>query len=416
MAHDAATGYLTNHHGMSLPINLYAKNQVGTVYQQLQDGARALDVRPHLLLNGTVLLHHGMITIPVSLQTLVQDARQWAQENPSELVLVLHHNMGYESGISPSADVAVSALSQVYQSLGVPYVSCDDVVDFTVEQVMELARLGNDNDNGYLLALDRQDAYASSCAKLNYVESQMITCYPSHLPTTTTTSTTTQASIASSSNVTSIIPPCTHPPSPTLSSLQEYALASANNEPTDDSSTLGPPASWESYPFNAIQALWQVDTHSAVMGLAHKSSIIDDNIKSHLNAHVAGWVYQSDFDAISLLFVDHVHLNGNVLLSVLRTACGQFDTTTTTMTDDDGKQLPCGTNVDMPTVQDARMSTMWFRITITLYTFLGLVTVWGGRRVYRHYYYDHRTIANHSLQDKLAIPPSSSRVLIGEIT
>ena len=69
-SHGSATGYLQKGFPSSV-ISLYAKNQIGTVYDQLNDGARALDVRPKLLHNGTVVLHHGAITIPVSLERLV---------------------------------------------------------------------------------------------------------------------------------------------------------------------------------------------------------------------------------------------------------------------------------------------------------------------------------------------------------
>ena len=128
---------------------------VGDVYQQLDDGARALDVRPKLLSDGTVVLHHGALSISITLETLVTDAIRWSNDNPTELVLILHHNLAYSSASNdddngsessnnfnvPSADTAVAALSQVYANLGVPYVSCSDLYGLTVGEAMEKGAL-----------------------------------------------------------------------------------------------------------------------------------------------------------------------------------------------------------------------------------------------------------------------------------
>ena len=91
-SHDAGTGYMKP--GVpSTFISSYAKTQIGTAYDQLNDGARALDLRPKLLNNGTVVLQHGFVTIPVTLNDLVSDAMRWCAENSDELVLLLHSNL-----------------------------------------------------------------------------------------------------------------------------------------------------------------------------------------------------------------------------------------------------------------------------------------------------------------------------------
>ena len=379
MSHDAATGYLPNNHGVSGATNLYAKNQIGSVYQQLDDGARALDVRPKLLQNGTLVCHHGAITIPVSLEALVEDAIRWAADNPDELVLILHMNLAYESGMTASAYTAVNALSQVYDALGVVYVTCQDLYGLTVGETMELAPLAS---GGYLLALDRQDAYASSCAKLNYISDKIVTCYPSN-------------------NVTI---PCTKTNTPIFHELKSYVLASANNEATDSSYELGPPSSLYYYPFNAIQALWQVDTHAAAAGVAHVSSLIDDNTKSQLNARVVDWVYDGEFSAISLLMVDHVQLNGNALLSVLRNTCGQSEL---------GKNS-CGTALAKPKLYQKHMSTLSFFISCAIYA---MFVAWLACMI-RHYrkYYNHEKELARMQQDIKAVDGQFQRVMAGEFT
>jgi hypothetical protein len=377
MSHDAATGYLKASQGISGAINLYAKNQIGSVYDQLNDGARALDIRPKLLANGTVICHHGTINIPVTLETLVQDAMRWCNDNPEELVLIDHLNFAYENATA-SADTTVAALSEVYYKLGVNYVECGDLYGLTVEKTMEISSL---ESGGYLLAMDRHDATASSCSKGNYVSDQIVTCYP---------------------NNSSL--PCTKPNSPVLDDLKAYVLASANNDPTDSRYVLGPPSSLDYFPFNKIQALWQVDTHSAALGVAHLSSILDDNTKSHINAHLAGWIYESEFNAISLLMVDQVQLNGNALLSVLRNTCGQSE-----MMED-----ACGTEISKPKLRHKPMSTLTFFATMTVYVAFG---IWLAIML-RHYrkYYNHDQQVQRIKQD-LAVAQSqvNQAIFAGEL-
>lgn len=378
LSHDAATGYLSSAHHYAkgsdnAAVHLYAKNQIGSVYQQLDDGARALDIRPKLAVveervdgndnddndgrqttttTTTVACHHGAIGIDITLERVVQDALAWCRDNPDELVLIVHHNLSYPSNgdISPSAGTAVKALSSVYQALGVTYVECNDLYGLTVGETMELAALSD--GGGYLLAMDQHDAYSTSCAKQNYVENQLVTCYTNKQG----------------------IPPCTTTPPPnrngqdtgtakfpSLAALQDYVLQSANNGPTNDGNTLGPPANDYTYlPLNEIQALWQVDAVSAALGVAHVSSLLDDNTKSHLNAHIVQWVYSGKFQAVSLLAVDQVRLNGNALLSVLRNQCGQQQD------GDSGEtRLPCGTALPPPKMQrHSPMSTLSFAATL----------------------------------------------------
>ena len=83
-------------------LSLYGKTQVGTVYDQLNDGARALDLRPKIYSNGTVGFHHGsLIVIPlksITLGGLLDDAKQWCQDNPKELVIIFHSELVHEAG------------------------------------------------------------------------------------------------------------------------------------------------------------------------------------------------------------------------------------------------------------------------------------------------------------------------------
>ncbi|KAL9182914.1 hypothetical protein ACHAXT_004193 [Thalassiosira profunda] len=83
-------------------LSLYGKTQVGTVYDQLNDGARALDLRPKIYNNGTIGFHHGsLIEVPltsITLGGLLEDAKQWCNDNPKELVIIFHSELVHEAG------------------------------------------------------------------------------------------------------------------------------------------------------------------------------------------------------------------------------------------------------------------------------------------------------------------------------
>jgi hypothetical protein len=309
MAHDAATGYMQKNSWSTDALTWsYTQTQVGSLYQQLDDGARALDLRPKLWRNGTVVFHHGAITVPVNFRTALEDVVRWCAAHPTEIVLILtsHYSFGkaahttdndddmvdddddassYYQGNQKSA--MVSALQSIYDDHGVRYVSCSDVYGWTVATLMENAALAN--GGGILLALDGQNYYGgASCAKENYVSSQVVTCWTNH-----------------TSCQKSSLP---------YELLQDYILASANNDATDDTHTLGPPANLYRYPLNEIQALWQVSTQSAATGVAHFSSILRDNTASQLHVHLVDLIHRETMPgSLGLVAVDNVALHGNAV-------------------------------------------------------------------------------------------------------
>ncbi len=195
---------------------VYGKTQVGSVYQQLNDGARALDLRPRIYNNGTIGFHHGsLINIPLSKITLgglLEDAKQWCNDNPKELVILFHHELTHEAGYNAlSSEVyteiddfyadavtydddydgeeeksesqdqgddynddqqkseysyfysGIAKLKQVYRQHDVPYYPCDVLSGITVGEAMELADLSKLGGKGYLLAVDRHDMYGEHC-------------------------------------------------------------------------------------------------------------------------------------------------------------------------------------------------------------------------------------------------------------
>lgn len=310
MAHDAATGYISfgiSKTGLSTP---YSKTQVGTLYEQLNNGARALDLRPWLYANGTVIFHHGTIKVPILFEDGIQEVIRWVDENPGELVLLLTSHFGYENSnqYDEDPDAMVSALATIYNSSGISYFACEDIYGWTVAQAKQAAAVVG--SRGSILAVDRNDFGGDFCGKQNYIESEIVTCWDANNHTS-----------------------CKDSEKP-WKRLKAYTRESANGAPSDDNSQLGPPKSWDTYPFNEIQAFWQVDLHAIAMGLAHFSSIIEDNLASNINAKFVDLIYEGKFDGVSLLAVDNVAAHGNALSSVLRNACGQ------SVLDKCGKKVP----------------------------------------------------------------------------
>jgi hypothetical protein len=353
MSHDAATGYIKP--GSFSPSGItwqYSKNQVGSVYRQLDDGARALDLRPKLLSNGTVIFQHGSINIPVLFETLVSDAVKWCADNPDELVLLLSSDFAYQTSSSSayvmdddfngqdSRPRIVSAMGNIYETMGVTYAQCGEVYGLTIAEIMGMAELPM---GGYLIALDGQDYYGTPCAKPNWVVNSLVGCYSTYNNKTLS---------------------CAHRDQVKVDALKRYMLASANNEPTDYWYVLGPPSNIYKYPLNEVQALWQVTSASAVIGASRLSSILKDNEKSRLNEEIIDMIYDGQFNSISILAVDNVALHGNALLSVIRTSCGQASGLSS-----------CGKALSKPNLVYFHISKAAFALLVTVYV---VVVLWIG--------------------------------------
>lgn len=150
-----------------------------------------------------------------------------------------------------------------------------------------------------------------------------------------------------------------------LSALQEYVLASANNDATNDDYELGPPKDESTYPFNQIQGYWQVDAASVKIGVTHASTLLDDNRRSNVNAEMVQLAYDQKFTKINLFAMDNVALNGNAMFSVLRNACGQ------SVIKDDDEYFACGKNLVMPHMNvSQKLPLFWNVILIVVYSSL----------------------------------------------
>ncbi len=83
--------------------------------EQLNCGSRSFDYRPFLLENGTLIAHHGGVTIPYPMRTSMQQVMNWCHENPLEMVIV------YLSHFDGDIDGCMDATINLMKSLGLNY-------------------------------------------------------------------------------------------------------------------------------------------------------------------------------------------------------------------------------------------------------------------------------------------------------
>lgn len=196
MSHNSATGYLNVHNANSnnntyvsntkdtiktaalhRVLGLYGKTQVGTAYEQLNNGVRSLDLRPKLYSNNSIGFHHGdLIDVPlitIDLSGFISEVKSWCSDNPGELVLIFHSELVHEFGNDYLSSVVnfnnqtlysgIAAMQQVYDELGVPYYSCEELAYLKVGDVMDMADLSRFGGDGYLIAVDRHDMCEFQC-------------------------------------------------------------------------------------------------------------------------------------------------------------------------------------------------------------------------------------------------------------
>jgi len=150
-SHDAATGYLKDDGYESTIINKWTRTQSENITTQLNCGVRVLDWRP-ILDNGTgtVLMHHGDVTIPVRQADMIKELVDWAGssekldgEDYEQLILVNLWDC-WNSGCPEKAIAEFAAA-------GIPTISTSDARNLTVGQSMNLAKLST---RGHVLVLN----------------------------------------------------------------------------------------------------------------------------------------------------------------------------------------------------------------------------------------------------------------------
>lgn len=91
---------------------------------------------------------------------------QYADDNNNYANNNNNYNNNGQSGYSYFY-TGIAKMKEVYDNHGVPYYPCKKLAGLTVEEAMELADLSSLGGKGYLLAVDRHDAYGKNVCRVD---------------------------------------------------------------------------------------------------------------------------------------------------------------------------------------------------------------------------------------------------------
>ncbi|GBG34794.1 Hypothetical Protein FCC1311_008381 [Hondaea fermentalgiana] len=229
MAHDAGTSYLPE----GPFIDHWAKTQPSGGFGALLDcGARALDVRSELH-GGRIIMHHGAIPVPTTLETGIDDVMRWSKANPDELVyLYMSHDKNHID----------ANITDILKRAGVAILSCGESQSIAFEDALKrgpvIATLGCMQENYDPAVLCEE--VEGPCWRAEYLKSRF-------------------ARLVKYFNAT----------------LQQAGHFNRDNENVNTASL------W------MLQAHWQYDAAAIALGTLEGSTVIKDNTKSGMNDFVA---------------------------------------------------------------------------------------------------------------------------------
>lgn len=180
-SHNAGTGYMTTSNVLVLSgadaiynlasasqLLLLSQNHVGTFADQLNCGARGLNVRPQVH-EGRLIMHHGFVGVDVLLSDALDDVVAWANANPSELVILgISQCDGADCDVDSDA-VMTSKGFHIYDDCS-SALSTLNVTD---------ARLAGELSGGGSVIVFKD---AEGCIEQNYDEGNLARCYPQYTP------------------------------------------------------------------------------------------------------------------------------------------------------------------------------------------------------------------------------------------
>ena len=273
MSHDAATGEMDqDRDGIIQGVeDAYTITQSSPLVKQLECGARALDYRPFLLNDGTIVAHHGSHVVKKPLADSLADITSFLQPTQELVLLYLSHFSGETSGCKSTKEEncqeTKEAVVKLLQSRNIPFVqNCDDLVGLTVQAAYSKGKLF-----AVLDCIEEQYDPSITCYGLDY------TCYGRNQDKA-------------------------------WSKLEAYM---------DKLSAVVNPAT---NPFlRMLQAHWQSSTESVPLGLAHGSSVLKDEQKAGVNIWLAEQIKAKRFvEGLNLIELDNVCDNGPAVFAAMQ--------------------------------------------------------------------------------------------------
>mmetsp|Transcript_26401 Transcript_26401/g.42803 ORF Transcript_26401/g.42803 Transcript_26401/m.42803 type:complete len:577 (+) Transcript_26401:230-1960(+) len=275
-SHNAATGYLGN----GGVVNRFGKNQEGNLYQQLQCGARALDIRPKIV-GGEIYFYHGKAFIEVNFDTLLTNIIYWLalEGDQDDLVLVIIKLC--------SGDDCMGRVRRKLEQWGLPFFeSCHDLESMTFRQAQGMGYRGRSGGPSLLIMSD--------CTSWNYDPS--VRCYltPSWMGR--------RRALQDSRGL--FYDKCIDGDHKPFNKLKAHIKYHGSSRPASSSK------------LQVQNAYWNYDQGSILASLREGSSILEDNKRSNVNNFVLNLIPELGY--INLLQVDNVCEKGVEITQALK--------------------------------------------------------------------------------------------------
>lgn len=273
MSHDAVTGEMDQDrdgiiHGVE---DAYTITQSASLVKQLECGARALDYRPFLLNDGTVVAHHGSHVVKKPMTESLTEITGFLQPLSELVLLYVSHFDGETSGCKSTKEEencqeTKEAVVKLLQSRNIPFVqNCGDLVGLTVQAAYNKGKLF-----AVLDCMEEQYDPSITCYGLDY------TCYGRN---------------------------------------QDKAWSKFEAYMDKSSAAVNPATN----PLLRMQqAHWQSSTESVPLGLAHGSSVLEDEQKAGVNSWLAEQIKTKRFRGLNLVELDNVCDNGTAVFAALQ--------------------------------------------------------------------------------------------------
>ena len=273
MSHDAVTGEMDQDrdgiiHGVE---DAYTITQGAPLVKQLECGARALDYRPFLLNDGTIVAHHGSHVVKKPLADSLTELTSYLEPLRELVILYLSHwdgeTAGCKSGTKENCQETKDEVVKLLQSRNIPFIqNCGDLAGLTVQAAYNKGKL-----LAVLDCMEEQYDPSITCYSLDY------TCYG-------------------------------HNKDKAWSKLEAYMAKAAVANPATNAH------------LRMQQAHWQSSSESVPLGLAHGSSVLQDEQKAGVNGWLAGQIKAKVLStgSLNLLELDNVCDQGPAVFAALQ--------------------------------------------------------------------------------------------------
>mmetsp|Transcript_6306 Transcript_6306/g.9962 ORF Transcript_6306/g.9962 Transcript_6306/m.9962 type:complete len:334 (-) Transcript_6306:119-1120(-) len=210
----------------------------------LDCGARALDIRTEVDSNGDVIMHHGVVPVKENLYLALIDVKKWVQAHRGEVVLLYFNH--FRGG-------SQTKTGQVLHNHSIPVIGCEAIHDFKYGEALA--------KGGVIAMLSCVDENFDPSVKCELSYSEL--CFN-------------KAQSAKPMN-----------------KLSQYIEKTASLPVVDANLRM-------------VQAHWQYDTESVILGKLHRSSILKDNARSPVHDLLKTVTQGHRYKTINIVELDDV--------------------------------------------------------------------------------------------------------------